>query len=479
MDSEIKVHQIIQDLQGVAAAPDLFPEFVRLKAVSPLLSLISHENTDISIEVVDLLKEFTDVETVQEEGRNAEILLDALIAKQMIPLLVTNLERLDETQKEDQQAVHNTLNIFENLMEVAPEVAAVKLSTETKLMDWLLKRLRKGVFDENQLYASEILSMLLLTGGKAVKAFTEKQGLKRLVRCVAAYRKRDPESLDEVEFVENLFNCIVSTLGAEKANQLAFAQADGLQLMITMVRKKRYTQAAALKVLNYAVSDCMSNCEKTIECSGLKAIFKAFMARGKVSKRLKQEIEATEEHVLSCIVQLFVHLSDVRYLRLLNKFRENGYEKVERLVELHDKYYSRLEDAERKYQREHPDEPVDEDELYMRRLDNGLYSLQMCALLIALICSAGEKGIYERVVQLLNQQDSSLKDVKETLEEYHANLAGDKSGKKMKTILNNVIIILDQLLGTGEEEGGGEEEDQASGSAPAAARGAPQEEKEQ
>ncbi len=48
------------------------------------------------------------------------------------------------------------------------------------------------------------------------------------------------------------------------------------------------------------------------------------------------------EHMISAVAQLFMHLSDVRYARLLNKFQENEFEKIERLIELHEKYYKRV-----------------------------------------------------------------------------------------------------------------------------------------
>mmetsp|Transcript_17465 Transcript_17465/g.26179 ORF Transcript_17465/g.26179 Transcript_17465/m.26179 type:complete len:589 (+) Transcript_17465:75-1841(+) len=443
MDSEVKVNTLLQELHGLAANPELFPEFIRLKGIPPMIGLLSHENTDIAIEVVDLLKELTEPEIANESEGLYDLLVDELVKNDMIKSLVINLERLDEKEDEDKQAVHNTLGIFENLMEYAPEVAPTKLTADTKLLDWLLKRLRRGLFDENQLYASEILSMLLIRGGPPVIILGEKGGLKKLVRCVAGYRKKDPASLDEVELVENMFNCMCSTLDRNKKNQMAFAQADGLQLMVTMIRKKRYTQAAALKVLNYSITDSVANCEKLIDSSGLKAVFKAFMQRGKISKKHRKELEANEEHILHCIVQLFLHLSDVRYLRLLNKFQENGFEKIERLVELHEKYFRYLEDQELAWKRDHPGKVEDPDVRYHRRLEGGLYCLQLCALLLALISSAGEKTIIDRVIQLLSQQDSSLKDVQETLEEYHNSLADDKSGKKMKGILNNVLQILE------------------------------------
>eukprot|EP00466_Bigelowiella_natans_P013864 jgi/Bigna1/77754/fgenesh1_pg.50_\ len=164
LDSEMKVHDLVQEMHAVAASPELFEEFVRLKVVPPLLSLLPHENTDISIEVVDLLKEFTEPEGYGYDQDSRDALLEELVTNDMIPLLVANLDRLKEEEEEDKQAVHATLGIFENLMEIAPEVAVRKLvAGDSKLIDWLLKRLRKGEFDENQLYSSEILSMILLS----------------------------------------------------------------------------------------------------------------------------------------------------------------------------------------------------------------------------------------------------------------------------------------------------------------------------
>lgn len=67
-------------------------------------------------------------------------------------------------------------------------------------------------------------------------------------------------------------------------------------------------------------------------------------------------------------------------------------------------------------------------------------------MVLALIGSAGEKEILDRANQLLNQQDSSLKDVRETLQEYHLNVSEDDSGKMTKIILENLLNILDQIL---------------------------------
>ena len=64
---------------------------------------------DIAIAVVDLIQELTDVDTLNESEEGASALIDALVDGQVIALLVQNLERLDETVKEEADGVHNTL----------------------------------------------------------------------------------------------------------------------------------------------------------------------------------------------------------------------------------------------------------------------------------------------------------------------------------------------------------------------------------
>lgn len=56
MDSELELHEAVQELHAVATVPDLYPVLVQNGAVKSLLDLLSHENTDIAVAVVDLLQ---------------------------------------------------------------------------------------------------------------------------------------------------------------------------------------------------------------------------------------------------------------------------------------------------------------------------------------------------------------------------------------------------------------------------------------
>lgn len=46
----------LQELSAVATVPDQYPLLVELKCVNSLLELLSHDNTDISSKVVNLLQ---------------------------------------------------------------------------------------------------------------------------------------------------------------------------------------------------------------------------------------------------------------------------------------------------------------------------------------------------------------------------------------------------------------------------------------
>lgn len=67
---------------------------------------------------------------------------------------------MDESVKEESNGVHTTLGIFENIMELRPDVV-VDIGKQG-LIPWLLKRIKAKIpYDGNKLYCSEILSILL------------------------------------------------------------------------------------------------------------------------------------------------------------------------------------------------------------------------------------------------------------------------------------------------------------------------------
>jgi beta-catenin-like protein 1 len=60
MESEADLDEEIKNLLSLTEAPQMYPEIVKLGSVSSLMSLLSHENTDIAIDTIDLINELTD-----------------------------------------------------------------------------------------------------------------------------------------------------------------------------------------------------------------------------------------------------------------------------------------------------------------------------------------------------------------------------------------------------------------------------------
>lgn len=49
MDSEIELHEILQEMRVLATAPDYYPLLVKLRVIPSLLELLSHDNTDVTV----------------------------------------------------------------------------------------------------------------------------------------------------------------------------------------------------------------------------------------------------------------------------------------------------------------------------------------------------------------------------------------------------------------------------------------------
>ena len=198
VDSEIELHETIEELFSLAASPELLPVFASSGGFQTILGLITHENTDISLAVLSLLQEICDSEMIEEADETAQqeqeeeeadterganesssesivstCLVKSIVNGQGLELIIQNLSRLDEANKEDATGVYNTLSIIENLIELQ-ESLAIDICEKTHILKYLLIRLRVRTFDTNKLYCSELLSILL-------QADSSNQ---RLVRCL-------------------------------------------------------------------------------------------------------------------------------------------------------------------------------------------------------------------------------------------------------------------------------------------------------
>ncbi|KAI3768465.1 hypothetical protein L2E82_19162 [Cichorium intybus] len=101
-------------------------------------------------------------------------------------------------------------------------------------------------------------------------------------------------------------------------------------------------------------------------------------------------------------------------------------------MELYMRYSNRVkEESERMNDLELDDLEMDEDEKYNRKLESGLYSLQLIAVILGHLWTSEHPKIKARIELLLKQQKLTKNDVKNVLQEYHDNI-GDLDGPDEK-----------------------------------------------
>lgn len=149
------------------------------------------------------------------------------------------------------------------------------------------------------------------------------------------------------------------------------------------------------------------------------------------------------EHVCSIIASMLRNCKSGQRQRLLAKFTENDFEKVERLMEFHMKYLAKVEAIDEKLE-ENPDEVEDPDANYLTRLSGGLFTLQLVDYIILEICATNEV-VKQRVLKILNMRGQEMKTIRSVMREYAGNLgdAGDKEWRDQEEA--HIIQLVDRF----------------------------------
>jgi beta-catenin-like protein 1 len=140
--------------------------------------------------------------------------------------------------------------------------------------------------------------------------------------------------------------------------------------------------------------------------------------------------------------------------RLLSKFIENDYEKVDRLLELHLKYLEKVEaidreiDDQKNFKRPgQQDEEEDEEESnYLKRLSGGLFTLQLVDYIVLEIAiSPDGPKIKQRIQQILNLRKSSMKVIKDVMREYAGNLGDAQTAEWREQEKQHVLSLINRF----------------------------------
>jgi beta-catenin-like protein 1 len=503
MDSEVELDEEINRLSQVAASPELYPKLVELGAVGSLVSLLGHENTDLVADVISVLRELTDPELTLDEAPEAlRALVRELLAQQAPELLLQHLARLDEQQSpDDRQAVYEALQVFENLLEVLPEQAdelvervvagegtGAGAGTGTGsgkggggLLGWLLGRVGRAPLDENAVYAAELLAVLSSTSAAARRRLAEPACMEALLTCLARFKRREVRG-DELEYLENLFDALCAALLHEPECRRSFQAAEGFELLLLMLKARGTARRPALRALDFALQDNPEGAQRFVEALGLKTIFKLLMRTGRSSsgaanagrKRRKKERDggqdakeeeeegaqeeedsaraeagrlADEEHLVSALRSLVAHCTGEPRLRCLYKFREADHEKLDRLLELRDKYEARLARLPPVPPRRDDEEEEDEEAAearYLARLEAGLFTLQLIDLLLAeLAVSEDAPDLRDRILYILHRKDIDPARIAASLREYARHLGDGPERPRILALVRDAAALFE------------------------------------
>ena len=123
-------------------------------------------------------------------------------------------------------------------------------------------------------------------------------------------------------------------------------------------------------------------------------------------------------------------------------------------MELHFKYLERVELAEDKIEREGLDKVEDEEEIYLRRLSGGLFSLQLVDYIVADSSSSGASSVKQRVLKILNQRNASIKTIRNIIREYAGNVGElkDRNNGNRKSSKDDMDIEHEDSLAKSDED---------------------------
>jgi len=359
----------------------------------------------------------------EQEEASYDYFMDAFIANQdLICLLFDFMIRMVQ---QDESFINHSFGIIENLLEYDTDVLQhVPREQLSQFMTWMVMNVDRKHDIVLQHYTVEVLYLMVSnehTTGIPID-------MNQLLVVLNGYRQH-MTSEEEDEIAENLFN----TIGALvlKTEKTAFREGEGMELMLHMIKDKKKYRLGALRVLTYAMEDCLENVKHFMECGGMKTLFALFMKL--------DDGDEMDSFIVNILVNL-LSLDDEVKQRIRNKFEERQYEKSIVLCRLIYKYYKKVYIFDKQVELGDADmmmelfgsEQVTEEDVQRKRLTFGLFTLQKLCQLLFFICKSD--GIREFVTKYLKDEYKiEMETLKIILEDYDESLREDDTKQSPTT----------------------------------------------
>ncbi|RTE75736.1 hypothetical protein BHE90_009788 [Fusarium euwallaceae] len=437
ISSEADLDADIKGLSLLSEHPELYPEFVKTGCVASLVSLLAHENTDISIDAIEILGELTD-EDVDAEDEQWNGLVDAMMEADVLGLLVSNFSRLNEDDESDRSGIYHALGVIENLC--SKQSVTERVGQDEKLLQWLLQRIQRKetLVSQNKQYAAEILAILAQMAVANRSELIRLDAIDLLLQLAAPYRRRDPDKGgEEEEYMENVFASLTSLVD-EVSGKAKFIEAEGVELCLIMLKEGKKSKPPALRLLNHAAGGNADTevCQKIVEAAGLKTLFTLFM---------KTNDHRLAEHLVEIFASMLRLLpsNSAERIRTLAKFVEKDYEKISKLIKFRRDYVARISLAEQQNEAERAvtskkDRETAEIEWLSRRIDAGLFTLQTIDVVLAWLV-AEDTGAARKIRQLLAERDEKVSVIGATLKEQLDGLDTAEENQDLRDMLSTLV----------------------------------------
>lgn len=387
MNSELELLVELKKWEHLSEYPEHFPFLDQFGVLETLCALLTHDNTDISCQIVIILKEWTDEEDIDDiqlaKARTNYLveLIDILIQKHyLLERIINNLNRLDEKDNDTSEGVFNTLGFVENLFSLSQDVDL--LLSKASIIPWLLNRIKQEEIDDNKLYSSEILAILVQTKQEIRNQFaTQYEGIKVLIDII--YQSKDNSKYStNLEFIENMFDILCSCLLVSE-NVDIFIKLEGLELLITLKRHN----SRCMRALAYATNTSSRASYHLAHINGIEEMFGLFMTQ-RIS--IDNFIPIQEhEYIISIIASMLTNLhrssAIEECIMIESKFAENIFQGVRKLLFYRYYYVKCLESQGRISE-------LTEDQ-YFDLLSCGLFTLQQIDLIIAWLWNAESQDL--------------------------------------------------------------------------------------
>ncbi|XP_952303.1 uncharacterized protein TA13050 [Theileria annulata] len=439
--SEVDLEEQIRFFSDLSTIPSLYIQFLTLNGFKILSDILSHQNIDIVIVCINVLSEILDPEIIYTLETSNEF-INHLESLSIDKLVVNSLITIQEEDEVDYNGVKSCFELLENLMELSSKILS-DLATNEKFLSYLLTRMKKRktmAYDTNRVYSSELLCVLLQGSDECVVKLGSKEpidGIDQLLRIIAIYRKRNPDSLEEEELVENSFQALCKLM-FNNENQIRFGKIQGIQLMIRLIRERRQTYKLALKLLDFALLDSTYNCQLFVQLYGLKSLFSILMRKGVLTKEGTEQEKQEDENVIGIINSLCINCTGEELLRVINKFVENKHEKLERIVELHKKYTQKSNLYINKMNKKNEIPELDaEEQNYLEKYEAGLSICQLIDCLIVRIYNMNQE-LSICLLLLLKNKGINIQDIYNHITDYLEHMS--EEGKELKNQVEELMI---------------------------------------